>query len=241
MPPSPCHNNNNLVNSTPCLLLPCTHWEDANDSPVSQWWGHCGLHQDEVLECRRLKRRPKVSLIVEIRQLTTIPRLFTICMRLTSFKDEASVNLTEWSFSEPLLVRYSAAFEGNNTAQSDNDTMSSMTLCEDKLVTCCVFEPWLVRVHTASKDLSTSLYDEYADPHCWRRKLQGQGLQYEQISQLRTCNPISFEEERQRGSHDEGTWPWRYPSYDWKSPASYRTYTLRASHYRQDEYRGYPL
>ena len=36
-PPSPCHNNDNLVNSTPCLLLPCTHWEDPNASPVSQF------------------------------------------------------------------------------------------------------------------------------------------------------------------------------------------------------------
>ena len=35
-PPSPCHNNDNLVNSTPCLLLSCTHREDANASPVSQ-------------------------------------------------------------------------------------------------------------------------------------------------------------------------------------------------------------
>ena len=35
-PPSPCHNNDNLVNSTPCLLLSCTHREDTNASSVSQ-------------------------------------------------------------------------------------------------------------------------------------------------------------------------------------------------------------
>ena len=44
--PSPCHNNDNLVNSTPCLLLSCTHQEDANASSISQFvvcvgsWNH---------------------------------------------------------------------------------------------------------------------------------------------------------------------------------------------------------
>ena len=73
MPPTSSHNNDNLVNSTPCLLHSCALQEDVNASSVSQWWGHCGLHQDEVLECRSLKRRPKVSLIAEIHRLTTIP------------------------------------------------------------------------------------------------------------------------------------------------------------------------
>ena len=100
-PPSPCHNNDNLVNSTPCLLLSCTHREDTNASLVSQWWGHRGLHQHEVLECRRLGRKPKVSLIDEIRRLTTIPRLSTICTRLTSSEDEASDNLTNEASRNP--------------------------------------------------------------------------------------------------------------------------------------------
>ena len=75
------HNNNNLVNSTPYPLHPCAHREDSNANSVSQWWGHHRLHQDEVLECRSLRRRPKVSLIAEIWRLTTTPRLSIACMK----------------------------------------------------------------------------------------------------------------------------------------------------------------
>ena len=141
-PPSASHNNDNLVNSTPCLLLSCTHQEDANANPVSQWWGHCRLHQDEVLECRSL-RRPKVSLIAEICRLTTTPRLPIACTKPTPSEDEVSVDLIRHDIQEPSLARNSAAFEGSNTVQSDNDTSSSITLCEDEQVACCMPKPWL--------------------------------------------------------------------------------------------------
>ena len=151
MPPTSNHNNDNLVNSTPCLLHSCAHQEDTNASSVSQWWGHRRLHLDEVLECRSLKGRPKVSLITEIHQLTTIPRLLITCMRPTPSEDEGPINLTERSIQGPSLARYPAAFEGNDIARSDNNTTSLITLHEDRLIACCVPEPWLVQVHAASK------------------------------------------------------------------------------------------
>ena len=151
VPPSSSHNINSLVNSTPCLLHSGAHWEDANASLISQWWGHHGLHQDEVLECKSLIGKHKVSLIAEICWLTTIPRLPIACVRTTPSEEEALVDLTEQSIQEPSLAWYSAAFEGNDIARSDNDTSSSLTLCEDRLIARHVPKPWLARTHTASK------------------------------------------------------------------------------------------
>ena len=72
--PPTCYNNDTLANSAPYLSHSSAHQEDANTSLVSQWWGHCRLHQDEVLECKSSERMRKVSLINRICQLTSVPR-----------------------------------------------------------------------------------------------------------------------------------------------------------------------
>ena len=48
--------------------------EVSDDSSVSQWWGHHGLHQDEVPECRSSEKPLKASLINRTCQLTTVSR-----------------------------------------------------------------------------------------------------------------------------------------------------------------------
>ena len=103
-PPSASHNNDNLVNSTPYPLHSCARQEVSNANSVSQWWGHRGLHQDEVLECRSLRRRPKVSLIAEICRLTTTPRLSIACTKPTPSEDETSVDLIKYDIQEPSLA-----------------------------------------------------------------------------------------------------------------------------------------
>ena len=84
-----------------------------------------------------------MSLITEICRLTTTPRLSITCTKPTPSEDEASVDLIKRDIQELSLVRNSAASKSNNTIQSDNDTSSLITLCEDKQVTCCMPEPWL--------------------------------------------------------------------------------------------------
>ena len=101
VPPSASHNNDNLVNSTSYPLHSCARREVSNANSVSQWWGHHGLHQDEVLECRSLRRRPKVSLIAEICRLTTTPRLSIACMKSTPSEDIASIDLINMTSKNP--------------------------------------------------------------------------------------------------------------------------------------------
>ena len=49
-----------------------THREVNSEPRISQWWGHCGLHQDEVLECQTTEETRQVSPDLTVRQLTTI-------------------------------------------------------------------------------------------------------------------------------------------------------------------------
>ena len=50
------------------------HQEVSNNHSVSQWWGHRGLHQHEVPECKGTENPLKVSHSDTICQLTTVPR-----------------------------------------------------------------------------------------------------------------------------------------------------------------------
>ena len=48
-----------------------THREADSECRISQWWGHCGLHQDEVLECLTTEETRQVSPNNVEYQLTT--------------------------------------------------------------------------------------------------------------------------------------------------------------------------
>ena len=127
-PPTRYNNNDTLTNSTPYLLHSSAHQEDANASPVSQWWGHRGLHQDEALECKSSERTRKVSLIDRICQLTSVPRHSVAPSSLVSNEVVTNVDQAIPFSHEPSLVRNLAASEGSDLTRLGDDPSSSITL-----------------------------------------------------------------------------------------------------------------
>ncbi|EDQ99215.1 uncharacterized protein LACBIDRAFT_335219 [Laccaria bicolor S238N-H82] len=124
---------------TPVVPQPRTHLEVVHGQPVSQWWGHRGLHQREVPECLTTEETQQVSTINAICRLTTISRLPAPSrprMDGTSTDNPTRPSLARTpaaskgnnikdDLSEPSLARASAAFEGSDT---DDDSSSSITL-----------------------------------------------------------------------------------------------------------------
>ena len=129
-PPTSSHNNNFLANSTPYISHSSTHQEVVSGHQVSQWWGHCGLHQDEVRECGGLEKKLKVSLINRIRQLTAVPRTSVTRPNVKLNEVKETVDQDARHELEPLLARDPAAFKGNDLTQSVDDSSSSITLID---------------------------------------------------------------------------------------------------------------
>ena len=127
-PPTRYNNNDTLTNSAPYLSHSSVHQEDANASSVSQWWGHHGLHQDEVLECKSSERTRKVSLIDRICQLTSVPRHSVAPSSLVSNEVMTNVDQAIPSSHEPSLVRNLTASEGSDLTRLGDDSLSSITL-----------------------------------------------------------------------------------------------------------------
>ena len=128
VPPTHYNNNNTLTNSAPYLSHSSAHQEDANASLVSQWWGHCGLHQDEALECKSSERTRKVSLIDRICQLTSVPRHSVAPSSLVSNEVVTNVNQAIPFSHEPSLARNLAASEGSDLTRLGDNSSSSITL-----------------------------------------------------------------------------------------------------------------
>ena len=106
------------------ISLPRTHREDDDVHSVSQWWGHRGLHQDEVRENRDVRRPRKVSDSDRFRQLTTVPSRSTSRANPVSCKDEEDFDVA----SRPSTARVPAAIEGHSPWDARNDLSSSDTL-----------------------------------------------------------------------------------------------------------------
>ena len=115
-----------------------THREVDSEPRISQWWGHRGLHQDEVLECQTTEETRQVSPDLTVRQLTTISFPPTPTKTSRSQTDGAPPcnrtrppsARTPAAFggndpSEPSIARVLAAFEGKDV---DDDASSSATL-----------------------------------------------------------------------------------------------------------------
>ena len=119
-----------------------TRREVESEPRISQWWGHRGLHQDEVSECLTAEEMQLVSSTNLISQLTIVPRPFTLPDHLGSQENGTTHNnLTKPSLARALtaskgddlvnephwlsLARAPAAFESNDT---DDNSSSSATL-----------------------------------------------------------------------------------------------------------------
>ena len=99
------------------------HQEVANNHLVSQWWGHCGLHQHEVPECRGMENPLKVCHSDMICQLTTVPRHPITQIKSKYHEDKKDYDSTSWL----LKARPLTAFENDESMESDNQS-SSITL-----------------------------------------------------------------------------------------------------------------
>ena len=95
-----------------------THQEVDNEHRISQWWGHRGLHQHEVLECLTTEETRQVSSKKVNCELTTIPTSSTLLHHIRSRADGISSN----NSTEPSLARMPAAFEGKENLKSPSES-----------------------------------------------------------------------------------------------------------------------
>ena len=87
-----------------------THQEVESEPRISQWWGHRGLHQDEVSECLTAEETRPVSSTNSNGQLTIVPRPSTLPDHLGSQDNGTTYD----DLTKPLLARALAASEGND-------------------------------------------------------------------------------------------------------------------------------
>ena len=69
-----------------------TRREVESEPRISQWWGHRGLHQDEVSECLTAEETQLVSSTNLNGQLTIVPRPFTLPDHLGSQENRTTHN-----------------------------------------------------------------------------------------------------------------------------------------------------
>ena len=89
-----------------------TRREADSECRISQWWGHRGLHQDEVLECLTTEETRQVSPNNVEYRLTTTSTPTTLLNHPRSQMEGTSSN----DHTEPSSVCSLAAFEGNEKA-----------------------------------------------------------------------------------------------------------------------------
>lgn len=95
-----------------------------NDHLVSQWYGHCRLHQDEVPESRDLRGLRKVSDSDRSCQLTAVSDYPASQTNSDSYEDEEDVDFTSW----PSTAWVPAAIEGCISVDAADDLLSLATL-----------------------------------------------------------------------------------------------------------------
>ena len=105
-----------------------THQEVDSEPQISQWWGHCRLHQDEVLECQTMEETWQVSPDLTICQLTTVSFPPTSPKPSRGQTDGApSHNRTKPS-SACTPTAFGGDDTGNDPSKPSNDASSSATL-----------------------------------------------------------------------------------------------------------------
>ena len=95
-----------------------TRREADNGNRISQWWGHRGLHQDEVLECPITEETRQVSSNYVPCQLTTNSLPSTSPKPFRSRTDGTPL----CSHTKPSLARVPAAFEGDDIGNDPSES-----------------------------------------------------------------------------------------------------------------------
>ena len=162
---------------TSIMLTSRTHREANSEHWISQWWGHCKLHQDEVLECLTMEEIQQVSpnnvdyWLTTVSTSSTLPNHPRSQVHGTLFNDPM----------KPLLVHSLAAFKGNKKTNDpykpsiapvltafkgydSEDSSSSVTIVAlSRATSHTVGSCWLTRaLSTALATLSLPNHKSYA-------------------------------------------------------------------------------
>jgi hypothetical protein len=123
--------------------------EVNNEPQVSQWWGHRGLHQHEVLECLTTEEKRQASPNDTSRRLTTTSSPITLHKRYESQPDRTKPD----DPTKPSLARTLAAIEGNDF---DSDpTKPTLARPHAAFESNDSAKSWIARVLAAPEDDDT--------------------------------------------------------------------------------------
>jgi hypothetical protein len=123
--------------------------EVNNEPQVSQWWGHRGLHQHEVLECLTTEEKRQASPNDTSRRLTTTSSPITLHKRYESQPDRTKPN----DPTKPSLARTLAAIEGNDF--NSDPTKPMLARSHAAFESNDSAKSWIARVLAAPEDDDT--------------------------------------------------------------------------------------